>query len=135
MRGLALIALALALAGCQSYSVVQTNVFANDDGDVTKVEYGRSEKEHINYFVSPATGKRMEFRSKLVIRVTAPSLDRYTAWQCMNFNAMGTMYMTDDEEWRFMVSGFTFAAYHRQDDGRYLELFRGVLCESPKEGD
>ena len=72
-------------SGCQSYRLVQRNVFADDDGHVIVVDYGRSEKEHVNTFVSPVTGKEMEFRSKLVVEVQLPDGDTFKAWQCMNF--------------------------------------------------
>jgi len=57
-----------ALLGCQSYTIVQRNVFADDDGNVVSVEYGRSESDHVNTFIAPATGKEMEFKSKLMVR-------------------------------------------------------------------
>ena len=47
------VALLLALAGCQGYTVVQRNVFADDNGNIVAVDYGRSERDHVNTFVSP----------------------------------------------------------------------------------
>lgn len=123
----------LLLSGCQSYEIVQTNVFADDDGHVISVDYGRSETDHVNTFVSPANGKEMEFRSKLVVKVTLPDGDRFKAWQCMNFMNMGTLYKTDDGEWMLLANGFTSIVY-RQDENnesRYDEVFRGVLCDTP----
>lgn len=128
-------ALALAaLCGCQSYEIVQRNIFVNESGDLVSVDYGRSESNHVNTFVSPVTGKEMEFKSRLVVRVELPDGGRETAWQCMNFTSRGTMYKTDDEEWMFLVSGFSFIVYHQTegDESRYLEVFRGVLCDTPE---
>ena len=70
----------LLLAGCQSYDIVQTNVFADDDGNVISVDYGRSETDHVNTFRAPTNGKEMEFKSKLMVKVTLPNGDRFKAW-------------------------------------------------------
>ena len=120
-------------SGCQSYRLVQRNVFADDDGHVIVVDYGRSEKEHVNTFVSPVTGKEMEFRSKLVVEVQLPDGDTFKAWQCMNFLQYGTMYRSDSDEWMLLANGFTCLVYRQtdEDETRYLEVFRGVLCDSP----
>ena len=130
------LAAALLLQGCQSYDIVQTNVFADDDGNVISVDYGRSETEHVNTFRAPTNGKEMEFRSKLMVKVTLPNGDRFKAWQCMNFLSMGTMYKTDDEEWMLLANGFTSIVYRQEtfersgrEETRYAEVFRGVLCD------
>ena len=124
---------AVLLQGCQSYDIVQTNVFANDDGEVLFVDYGQSEKEHVNTFVSPVNGKELEFKSKLVVRVTMPDGERFTAWRCMSFQP-GTMYKTDNERWMVHASGFTTSVYRQdeQDATRYRPVFRGVLCDTPE---
>jgi len=128
------ILLAFALAGCQGYDIVQTNVFANDDGHVVFVDYGRSDREHVNTFRAPTNGQIMEFKSKLAVRVTLPDGDRFTAWQCMNFQATGTMYKTDSEKWMLLANGFTCIVYRQdeRDPTRYREVFRGVLCDTPE---
>ena len=128
-------ALLVAVAGCQSYEIVQTNIFSSDDGHVVTIAYGRNESFHVNTFRNPATGKDVEFKSKLVVRVKLPDGDSFTAWQCMNFLESGTMYKTDDDEWQILVNGLTCRIYLRVDDGsgRYREVYRGILCESPKE--
>ena len=127
-------ALFLAVVGCQSYEIVQTNIFSSDDGHVVTVAYGRSESFHVNTFRNPATGKDVEFKSKLVVRVKLPDGDSFTAWQCMNFFESGTMYKTDDDEWQILVNGFTCRMFLRVNDGSglYNEVYRGILCESPK---
>ena len=120
-------------AGCQSYTIMQQNVFVDDDGNVVVVEYGRSEREHVNTFASPPTGKEMEFRSKLVVRAELSDGTRFTAWQCMNFLARGTMYKTDNERWMLLANGFSCIIYRQteEDETRYLEVYRGVLCDTP----
>ena len=122
---------ALLLTGCQSYTIVQTNVFADDDGNVITVDYGRSETDHVNTFRAPTNGKTMEFKSKLMVKVTLPDGDRFKAWQCMNFLTSGTMYKTDNEEWMLLANGFSSIVYHQdeRDETRYREVFRGVLCD------
>ena len=135
---LSLITLAVALllqVGCQSYEIVQRNVFADDDGNVVVVDYGRSESDHVNTFVSPVTGKEMDFKSKLVVKVRLPDGDTFKAWQCMNFLSKGTMYQTDNGEWKLLANGFSCVIYHRTGEPpprEYLEVFRGVICDTPE---
>ena len=130
----AAVATAFAVVGCQSYEIVQRNIFSDDDGNVVTVAYGRSSTKHVNTFRNPATGKEVEFESKLAVRVDLPDGNSFTAWQCMNFMQSGTMYKTDNDEWQILVNGFTCRIYLRRDDdsGLYDEVYRGVLCESPK---
>lgn len=130
------IATVLLLAGCQSYTIVQRNIFADDDGNIVAVSYGRSDSEHINTFVSPVTGKEMEFRSKLMVTTELPDGESIKAWQCMNFLPRGTMYQTDDAEWKVLANGFSVVVYHRteEDTPRYLEVYRGVICDTQEVG-
>jgi len=130
----AALACALALAGCRSYEVVQSNIFSDDDGNVVSVSYGRSERVHTNTFQNPTNGKTLEFKTKLVVEVVLPDGDSFTAWQCMNFMQTGTMYRTDNEDWMILVNGFTCRIYRNDDDGKgdYREVYRGVLCETPE---
>lgn len=118
-------------AGCVSYQIVQTNVFSDEDGRIVGVDYGRAEENHVNTFVSPVTGKEMEFKSKLLVEVTLYDGESFRAWQCMNFLRSGTMYKTDNGRYMFLANGFSCAVYRRQDDGEYLEIYRGVICETP----
>ena len=132
-----LLAASLFLPGCQSYDIVQKNVFADDDGNVVVVSYGRSGSDHVNTFVSPVTGEELEFKSKLMVKIELPDGDTFKAWQCMNFLPSGTMYKTDNEEWIVYVNGFTCALYCQteEDDTRYLEVYKGVLCDTPEMKD
>ena len=126
----------LLLAGCQSYEVVQRNVFSDEDGNLVSVDYGRSTKDHVNTFFVPTTGKEMEFRSKLVVRAELPDGETFTAWQCMNFLRRGTMYKTDNGRWMLLANGFTCVVYIQSEDNpdNYREVYRGVLCETPDIG-
>ena len=129
---LAVLALLL-LQGCQSYEIVQRNIFADDDGNVVIVDYGRSESEHHNTFLSPVTGKEMDFHTKLVVKVQLPDGDTIKAWQCMNFLPRGTMYETDNKEWKLLANGFSFIIYHKTGEPSprdYLEVYRGVICDT-----
>ena len=125
----------LLLQGCQSYQIVQRNVFADDDGRVIVVDYGRSDSDHYNSFVSPVTGKEMDFHTRLVVKVQLPDGDTIKAWQCMNFLPRGTMYMTDNEEWKVLANGFSCIIYHQTGEKPprdYLEVYRGVICDTPE---
>ena len=132
MRILAIVAALLSVAGCNSYRVVQTNVFSDEDGRIVSVDYARAEKDHANTFVSPVTNKEMEFKSKLLVKVVLPDGDGFTAWQCMNFSRNGTMYKTDNGKYMFLAGGFSCIVYSRVNESDYTEIYRGVLCESPE---
>lgn len=131
--GAALVLGAALLAGCQSYRLVQKNVFSDEDGRLVTVVYGVAEKDHVNTFISPMTGKEMPFRSRLVVEAEMPDGDSFRAWQCMNLQSQGTMYKTDNERWQVLVNGFTCIVYRRSDEDRdvYVPVYRGVLCDSP----
>lgn len=124
-----------AFAGCNSYEITQTSHFANDDAEIVRVDYGHAERDHVNTFVSPANGQELEFRSRLVVEVTMPDGEDFTAWQCMNFNGNGTLYETDNGEWRFLASGFVcrVAKQNKDNPKAYDEVFRGVLCNRPEQ--
>ncbi|MBO5751040.1 MAG: hypothetical protein J6R80_01390 [Kiritimatiellae bacterium] len=123
-------------AGCQSYEIVQRNIFSDEDGNIVSVDYGRSDTDHVNTFVAPLTGKEMEFRSKLMVRAELPDGEKFTAWQCMNFLRRGTMYKTDNERWMLLANGFSCSVFRKDEesDGGYLEVYRGVLCDTPDIG-
>ena len=124
----------LSLTGCQSYRIVQKNVFSDEDGHLVTVSYGVSEREHVNTFVSPMTGQEMDFKSKLVVEVDLPGGDSFTAWQCMNFQPRGTMYKTDNDRWQILVNGFTCIVYRQseRDQLAYQPVYRGILCDTPR---
>ena len=123
-----------ALAGCNSYRIVQKNVFSDEDGYLVSIDYGIADKDHVNTFVSPMTGEEMKFKSKLLIFAELPDGETFKAWQCMNFQPRGTMYQTDNEEWKVLVNGFTCIVYAQDatDERRYNTVYRGVLCDTPK---
>ena len=123
------------LQGCQSYTVVQRNVFVDDRGNAVAVEYGRSERDHVNTYKSPVNGEKLEFRSKLVVLAELPDGDGFKAWQCMNYLPYGTMYKSDNEEWMLHANGFSCTIYRQteEDETKYLEIFRGVLCDIDKD--
>ena len=145
----------LLFQGCQSYKIVQRNVFVDDDGNILFVDYGRSEKNHENEFISPTTGETLPFKSKLMVKVRFDAevpdylelvdtnvgmrtncIERgdcsFKAWQCMNTLSQGTMYASDDGEWKVLANGFSCVIYHQTEEEppRYLEVFRGVVCDT-----
>lgn len=149
-----------ALAGCQSYRIVQTNVFSDEDGNFVYVFYGASDTDHVNTFIAPGTGKEMEFKSRLMVKVSVPEISRvykrplqgassaagyeretvrlcrkdtFVAWQRMNLICAGTMYETDDKEWIVHSDGLSCSLYlQTEEETKYLEVFRGRLCDSPE---
>ena len=124
------------LAGCNSYRVVQRNVFSDEDGFLVALDYGVAEKPHENTFVSPATGETMPFKSRLLVLAELPDGEALKAWQCMNFLPRGTMYQTDDEKWKILVEGFSCVVYLKdaENGGDYKIVYLGVLCDSPDIG-
>ena len=124
--------LLLLLQGCRSYEIVQSNVFSDENGFVVTVGYGRSDTPHVNTFTAPTNGQQLEFRSKLAVEVRMPDGDSFVAWQCMNFERTGTMYKSDDGAWMFQANGFTCRIFARTAEGPYNEVYRGILCETPK---
>lgn len=127
-------ALMALFAGCQSYEILQHNIFSDDDGNVVRIGYGRSDAKHKNTFRNPANGKIMDYESNLVVEVDLPDGDSITAWMCMNMLPSGSMYKTDNEKWMVHVTGFTATVYLRVPDREdlYQEVYRGILCETPK---
>jgi len=125
----------LAFSGCNSYRIVDTHRFMNEDGAVAVVGYGRAEKDHVNTFRSPANGQELEFTSKLVVEVELPDGESFTAWQGMNFAGAGTLYRSDDDEWIVLVAGFICRVAPRDENvpQGYREVFSGVLCNTPVE--
>ena len=126
--------LALALSGCSSYRVVQTSVFTDVDGNVIEVQYGRAEEYHVGKFISPANGKEVEFKSRLLVNVSGYGDCGFCAWQTFNPLRAGTMYRSDDEKWMFWAGGPYCRLFVQTPDrldasGRpdYREVFVGVM--------
>jgi hypothetical protein len=135
VRIAAVLSAVLLAAGCSSYRIVQTNIFSDEDGRVVSVDYGRGEEEHVNVFTSPVTGREMEFKSRLLVKVELFDGRRFMAWRCMNFSRAGTMYKSDNEKFMFLAGGFSCIVYERDGDGRYAEIYRGVICDTPESED
>ena len=132
-RILLLVALLALAGGCNSYRVVQQNVFSDEDGFLVALNYGVAEKTHENTFVSPVTGETMPFKSRLLVLAELPDGEELKAWQCMNFLPRGTLYQTDDEKWKILVEGFSCTLYAQdpKSEADYVTVYRGVLCDSP----
>ena len=54
-----------ALTGCNSFKVMQSNSFIDEDGNLIIVRYGQLAKPHKTQFVSPVNGKTLDMQSKL----------------------------------------------------------------------
>lgn len=125
------------LTGCNSYTIAQRNLFSDENGNVVEIEYGHAEKDHHSKFIAPRTGKELDYRTRLLVKVHLPDGDSFKAWQCMNiYNTAGTMYKTDNEEWVVLVTGFTVEIFHITDDKRdHLLVYQGFLSSTPKNDD
>lgn len=121
---------ALAMSGCATFTKTQTSLFVDEDSNVISVEYGTRSKDHVFDMVSPGNGQPMEFSSKLMVRVLLPNGDRITAYRCFNPIPVGTMYMTDDEHWKYLANGFNCTIYEQlPDKSDYVAVFDGVLSK------
>lgn len=132
LRSIVIACVVLPICGCQSYVIVQSNIFSDDDGNVVRVDYGRSDEKHENYYENPTNGQKEKYLSNLVIDVYLPDGDSLTAWECMNFTSEGTMYKTDNDRWMIQVTGFSCRVYRMANRNLYREVYRGILCDSPK---
>lgn len=126
---------ALAIAGCTSFTPLQSSMFTNEDGEVLCVDYGRDSKFHESTFIAPS-GKEMTMRSKLKVRVTLPDGTSFLAWECMNPLSTGTMYRTNNQKWMFHAEGIYCRAFKKAVNPRgqqdYVEVFSGIICQGPK---
>jgi len=129
-RGFVLAALLAIAAGCQSYTIMQQNVFVDDDGNVLTVRYGHLESERTTTVRNPLTRKDVEMSSRLAVSLTLPEPNgsELMAYQCMNFLPSGTMYGTDDGKWLFLANGITSAVYLiNEDKTDYVLVFSGIM--------
>ena len=116
------------VAGCNTITSVQTMHFVDDNGNIVKVDYKRSEKEHVGKCKSPMNGAEMDFRTKLLVDVTMPDGFEFSAWQTLNVLPSGTMYRSDDERWLFHARGITSSVYERTiDKTDYKLVYEGVM--------
>ena len=120
---------AFALAGCSSFTPMQTSLFTDEDGNIISVEYGRAKNDHETKFTAP-NGKVMTMKSKLAVRVTLPDGDDFVAW---------TMYRSDNERWMYHANGISCrvfeSAINPEGKSDYLLVFEGIICEGPKKGE
>lgn len=86
-RAIAFLAI-VSVCGCQSYEIRQTCIYSDDAGRVVSVDYCKAHEPHISSFVNPATGKEVDFESRLLVNVERDWDEPFTAWQSMNLNKM-----------------------------------------------
>lgn len=135
MRILAFAALMTALAGCNSFKVMQTNSFIDEDGNLITVKYGQLAKDHKTQFVSPVNGKTLDMSSKLAVDVTLPDGGTFMGYQCMNMLRTGTMYKSSNAKWLFHANGTSCSVYLINEQGDdYLLVFNGILSEGSEGG-
>ena len=97
---------AFALAGCSSFTPMQTSLFTDEDGNIISVEYGRAKNDHETKFTAP-NGSVMTMKSKFALFLTHPDGDDFDAWQCINTLQTGTMYRSDNERWMYHANGIS----------------------------
>ena len=138
-RKLANLALAILLAlvaGCTTFEKRQSDVFADEEGNVIGVDYGVGSKDHIFMVPSPGNGKLVEYKSNLMVKVTLPDGNRITGYRTLNTFPVGTMYMTENEDWIYLANGFSCRIYMRVElsDGSrdYMLVFEGNLSSAPR---
>ena len=130
-------AMAAAIAGCASFTPMQTSLFTDEEGNLITVEYGNTKNPRESKFTAP-NGKVMTMKSRLAVDVTLPDGTDFFAWECMNTLPSGTMYRSGNEKWMFHANGITCEVFEKtvnpqgQDD--YLLVFEGIICEGPKKG-
>ena len=122
-------AFAVALSGCALFERSQVDAFVDDQGYMIKVEYGTRSKDHVFMVPSPGNGKLVEYRSKLMVRVTLPDGERFSAYRTLNSMPIGTMYMSDNEKWIFLTKGYwaTVQKQDRKDSPDYTGVFEGYI--------
>jgi hypothetical protein len=130
-------AAAAALAGCVSFTPMQTSLFTDENGNLVSVEYGRCKSDRESKFTAPS-GKVLTMKSKLAVNVTLPDGSDFFAWECMNTLPSGTMYRSGNERWMYHANGISCQVFEKtvNPQGRedYLLVFEGVICEGPKKG-
>jgi hypothetical protein len=135
MKLIAIAAMFVALTGCNSFKVQQTNRFIDEDGNLISVQYGLLAKPHKTQFVSPVNGKTLDMESKLAVKVTLPDGGRFAGYQCMNMLRTGTMYKSSNEKWLFHANGTSCSVYLINEMGNdYLLVFNGILSEGSEGG-
>ena len=134
-RAIAFLAI-VSVCGCQSYEIRQTCIYSDDAGRVGSVDDCKAHEPHISSFVNPATGKEVDFESRLLVNVERDWDEPFTAWQSMNLNKMGgALYKSNNGRWMLHAMGYICFISELRGDGQYHISFRGVLCESPKRAD
>ncbi|MBQ4385634.1 MAG: hypothetical protein IKO87_04060 [Kiritimatiellae bacterium] len=127
---------ALVTAGCSSFHQTQLVKFVDDDGRFLEVVYGYGDEDHVTKWVSPATGKTIELKSRLRVKVKMEGGPSFKAFQCMNTLGSGTMYRTDNERWMYLANGFTCAVFEWDEERKdYRYVFQGVLCQTPEDAE
>ena len=119
----------LLLAGCASFRRTQRDMFIDDDGYLVHVEYGERSSPHRYKMVSPMNGRSIDCESKLMVRVQLPDEKWITCYFCQNDFTYGTMYSTDDGDWKYFTTGLECAVF-RKDTRRndYLIVYKGTAC-------
>ena len=135
LAGLALIA----LTGCNSLTITQRGLFADEDGNLVSVEYGRLKKPRSYEIVSPVTHKTLEQKSNLGVRVDVnhrvwPEYSgSFTAYEGLNMLGTGTMYVTSNGKRMLHANGTTCSLFVWNDElNDYVQVFYGLITQGPE---
>jgi hypothetical protein len=121
--------IAFVVAGCSSLQLAQTMLFLDDNGNVIKVDYLRSNKPYVTQVKSPFNGEMVDFSAKLLVVVTMPDGYDFEAWQTLNTLPSGTMYKSKDSRWLYHARGITSSVYEQTiDKSDYKLVYEGVMC-------
>ena len=136
LAAFAALSAALVLSGCATWFFTpdRSARYVDEDGVFLYVDFASDKTPHVTKFITPA-GLEMEYKSPLKVRVTAPSGERFVAYE--NMCPTGTLYVTDDGQWEFFCQGSYCILAERSEDGDgYEQRFEGVVCaklKAPRE--
>jgi len=132
MKRFLMIAALAALTGCHSLKVMQSNHFADADGNVVKVEFCKSPKGHTVRYPGPK-GDELTSETRLAVKVVLPNDKGFTAWKTLNPPqlATGTAYKTDDGKFMFWAHGFDCIVFiYDEKVNDYAFIFEGTLIKN-----
>ena len=117
----------LALTGCVSFEAERESQFVDENHRYILVEYAKGDVRETE-FTAP-NGVRLPFKSKLQVRVTTPSGERFIGYQ--NMSMVGNVYFSDDRRWEYFEEGTgCILAEQAPDKSGYNLVFQGVICRA-----
>ena len=116
--------------GMVGFTESQVKRYVDDANNYVTVEEGRDEKDHF-YNVTLPNGRTVKDKTRSKVRVTLPDNTRFIAYQ--RLSPFGNLFMTDDEQWEYLVQGTGCFVAHLAKDGQgYQIAYQGTLCASER---